>query len=71
VHRGNKNKTFKPKRKLAKGTKRYSLHKQAKASLGSGDLRQAVVLPENEDLNEWLAAYSTYPIQIASQKKKK
>jgi len=28
--------------------------------LGSGNLRLAVTLPEGEDINEWLAANSTY-----------
>lgn len=50
-----KNKTFVPKKQFAKGTKRYELHKHAKATLGSGNLRLAVALPESEDLNEWLA----------------
>jgi len=50
-----KESTFKPKKSFAKGTKRYELHKHAKATLGSGNLRQAVVLPEREDINEWLA----------------
>jgi MOB kinase activator 1 len=53
-----KNKTFKPKKSFSKGTKRYELHKHAKATLGSGNLRQAVVLPEREDINEWLAVNS-------------
>jgi len=52
---GDKNKTFRPKRHLAQGTKRYDLHKHAKATLGSGNLKLAVQLPEKEDLNEWLA----------------
>lgn len=50
-----KNKTFRPKKQYAKGTKRYELHKHAKATLGSGNLRLAVALPESEDLIEWLA----------------
>lgn len=29
--------------------------KQASGTLGSGDLRNAVKLPQGEDLNEWLA----------------
>ena len=32
--------------------------KHAEATLGSGDLRQAVMLPEGEDLNEWVAVNS-------------
>jgi len=50
-----KSKTFKPRKQHAKGTKRYELHKKAKVTLGSGDLRQAVQLPAGEELNEWLA----------------
>jgi len=50
-----KNKTFKPKKKHNKSTKRYDLHKYAKATLGSGNLKVAVKLPEREDANEWLA----------------
>eukprot|EP01089_Gocevia_fonbrunei_P019625 TRINITY_DN700_c0_g1_i1.p1 TRINITY_DN700_c0_g1~~TRINITY_DN700_c0_g1_i1.p1 ORF type:complete len:220 (-),score=44.95 TRINITY_DN700_c0_g1_i1:50-709(-) len=52
---GDKNKTFRPKKHIQHGTKRYELHKHAKATLGSGNLRLAVALPEREDLNEWLA----------------
>jgi hypothetical protein len=32
--------------------------KHAAATLGSGNLRQAVVLPDGEDLNEWVAVNS-------------
>lgn len=51
----NNGKTFRPNKKHDKGTKRYNLHKQAKATLGTGNLRLAVKLPQGEDLNEWLA----------------
>lgn len=34
------------------------MKKYAEATLGSGNLRMAVVLPEGEDLNEWLAVNS-------------
>jgi len=50
-----RNKTFKPKMKHEKGTKRYELHKKAKDTLGSGNLQAAVKLPPGEDTNEWLA----------------
>lgn len=41
------------------GTIIYSqLKRYAEATLGSGNLRVAVVLPEGEDLNEWLAVNS-------------
>ncbi|GAA95064.1 uncharacterized protein L969DRAFT_89371 [Mixia osmundae IAM 14324] len=51
-----KQRTFKPKKtNVPEGTKQYQLKKYAEATLGSGNLRAAVVLPEGEDLNEWLA----------------
>lgn len=34
--------------------------KQAAATLGSGNLRMAVMLPEGEDLNEWVAVNSMF-----------
>jgi len=34
--------------------------KHAAATLGSGNLRLAVLLPEGEDLNEWVAVNSMY-----------
>lgn len=37
-------------------SKRGTLSQKAKFTLGQGNLREAVKLPENEDLNEWLAA---------------
>eukprot|EP01104_Vermistella_antarctica_P013284 TRINITY_DN3_c1_g1_i1.p1 TRINITY_DN3_c1_g1~~TRINITY_DN3_c1_g1_i1.p1 ORF type:complete len:228 (+),score=58.42 TRINITY_DN3_c1_g1_i1:34-684(+) len=50
-----KSQTFKPKKNIREGTKQYQLKKYAEATLGSGNLRLAVTLPEGEDLNEWLA----------------
>jgi hypothetical protein len=52
-------KTFKPQKNIPEGTKQYQLKKYAEATLGSGNLRLAVALPEGEDLNEWLAVNST------------
>mmetsp|Transcript_20378 Transcript_20378/g.51448 ORF Transcript_20378/g.51448 Transcript_20378/m.51448 type:complete len:224 (-) Transcript_20378:107-778(-) len=56
---GSNQKTFRPKKHFAKGTKLHQLHKYAKANqkatLGAGDLQGAVMLPEGEDKNEWLA----------------
>jgi len=49
------NKTFKPRKSIPEGTHQYDLLKHAEATLGSGNLRNAVVLPEGEDLNEWIA----------------
>lgn len=34
--------------------------KHAAATLGSGNLRNAVALPDGEDLNEWVAVNSKY-----------
>lgn len=49
-------KTFVPKKNMVQpGTHRYELMKHAETTLGSGNLREAVALPEGEDLNEWLA----------------
>jgi len=53
-----KGKTFRPKKKFQPGTLKYSLHKQAQASLNSGiNLRQVVLLPKGEDFNDWLAVH--------------
>ncbi|XP_057311697.1 MOB kinase activator 1B [Hydractinia symbiolongicarpus] len=49
------NKTFKPRKSIPEGTHQYDLLKHAEATLGSGNLRNAVMLPEGEDLNEWIA----------------
>jgi len=51
----NRNKTFKPVKSHPKNGKRHKLSEYAKATLGSGNMRSAVVLPKGEDLNEWLA----------------
>jgi hypothetical protein len=56
--RTSKSKTFKPKKKVREGTKQYQLKQYAEATLGSGNLKLAVVLPEGEDINEWLAVNS-------------
>ena len=47
--------TFKPTRKAAPGSRRFDLHKQAEATLGAGNLSEAVALPSGENLNDWLA----------------
>lgn len=45
----NKTQTFRPKKKFEPGTLRYSLHKQAIASLNSGiNLREVVKLPQGK-----------------------
>lgn len=53
-------KTFKPKKNIPEGSHQYELLKHAEATLGSGNLRQAVMLPEGEDLNEWIAVNSKW-----------
>ena len=58
---GRSTKTFKPKKNIPEGTHQYDLMKQAAATLGSGNLRLAVMLPEGEDLNEWVAVNSKSP----------
>lgn len=54
--------TFKPKKNIPEGTHQYDLIKHAAATLGSGNLRSAVVLPEGEDLNEWVAVNSKWDL---------
>jgi len=51
------NKTFKPLKSQSGGKdgKASKLSEYAKATLGSGNMRSAVVLPKGEDVNEWLA----------------
>lgn len=50
--------TFRPNKRFSPGTMRYSLHKQAQASLNSGiNLRSVVQLPEGEELNDWIAVH--------------
>ena len=58
LRRSRNNKTFKPKKNIPEGTHQYDLMKHAAVTLGSGNLRLAVVLPEGEDLNEWVAVNS-------------
>lgn len=38
--------------------------KHAAATLGSGNLRNAVQLPEGEDVNEWIAVNSNDQLEI-------
>ncbi len=48
-------KSFKPIKKIEKGSRGYGLKQIAQMTLGSGDILKAVELPVGEDLNEWLA----------------
>lgn len=53
---GNRNqKTFRLKKNAPSGSKGAQLHKHIIATLGSGNLMEAVRLPPGEDLNEWMA----------------
>mmetsp|Transcript_8795 Transcript_8795/g.21249 ORF Transcript_8795/g.21249 Transcript_8795/m.21249 type:complete len:217 (+) Transcript_8795:219-869(+) len=53
---GNRNsKTFRPKKNPPVGSKGAALKRHIDATLGSGNLQEAVRLPPGEDLNEWLA----------------
>lgn len=54
-----RNQTFKPKRNVPPGTRQSLLKRYAEATLGSGNLRNAVKLPPGEDRDEWLALHST------------
>ena len=49
---------LRPKKKIQKQDRGYGLKKLAQMTLGSGNLQQAVLLPEGEDVNEWLAMNS-------------
>ncbi|XP_076307459.1 MOB kinase activator 3B-like isoform X2 [Tachypleus tridentatus] len=50
--------TFRPRKKFEPGTLKFSLHKQAQASLKSGiDLKDVVRLPPRESLNDWVAVH--------------
>jgi hypothetical protein len=44
-----------PKKNTPVGSKGTALKQHIDATLGSGNLREAVMLPPGEDLNEWLA----------------
>ncbi|KAL5209912.1 hypothetical protein ABZP36_005535 [Zizania latifolia] len=47
--------TFRPRKSAPSGNKGLQLKKHIDATLGRGNLREAVRLPIGEDLNEWLA----------------
>ncbi|XP_065851289.1 MOB kinase activator-like 1A [Euphorbia lathyris] len=48
-------KTFRPKKNVPSRGKGAQLQKHIDATLGSGNLREAVKLPPGEDVNEWMA----------------
>lgn len=62
-------KTFKPKKNIPEGSHQYELLKHAEATLGSGNLRMAVMLPDGEDLNEWVAVNSKGQVHFSSSHK--
>ena len=54
-----KDKTFRPTKTHRRGSKREQLSALAHETLGSGtSLHDAVAVPQDEDLNEWLAVHS-------------
>ncbi|CAH8643262.1 unnamed protein product [Dicrocoelium dendriticum] len=48
-------KTFKPRKSISEQNDHHLMLQEGAATLGSGDLREAVRLPEGEDLHEWIA----------------
>ncbi len=52
---GRPSKTFRPRKTIPVGSKGMTLKRHIEATLGTGNMLQAVALPEGEDLNEWLA----------------
>jgi len=50
--------TFRPIRPHKVGSRTYHLHVRAQATLGQGNLHDAVKLPEGEDEDEWLAMWT-------------
>jgi MOB kinase activator 1 len=51
----NSSKTFRPKKNTPVGSKGLQLKRLIDATLGSGNIMEAVKMPPGEDLNEWLA----------------
>lgn len=56
-NRGSKSKTLRSK-KGYDSSKKNELKKCAEGTLGSGNFKLAVELPEGEDINEWIAVNS-------------
>lgn len=53
---GSKKTTFKPVKQHKEGSKRAQLSSHTRKTLGLGIMKQAVILPENESREEWMAA---------------
>ncbi|KAK8894413.1 Mitotic exit network component, variant 2 [Tritrichomonas musculus] len=47
--------TFRPVKRLGDNHRGYKLNQISQSTLGSGDVKTAVKLPEGENLNDWLA----------------
>jgi MOB kinase activator 1 len=54
-HSSGSKKTFRPIKEWSSNSKRAALKQHQMATLGLGDFRLAVKLPEGEDINEWYA----------------
>lgn len=54
---GNKTLKRNKNKEMFEGKAKYEMHKYAKTTLGIADLRTAVVCPEDELLNDWLAVH--------------
>ncbi|CAG9320085.1 unnamed protein product [Blepharisma stoltei] len=52
-----KNRSFRPKRRIQKGEKGYKLRQLIKHTLGTGDPNKYVELPEGEMLLEWISVH--------------
>lgn len=59
---GKTSKTFKPRKNVTEANEshNFDVSKHASTTLGSGNLRLAVTLPEGEDINEWVAVNSEF-----------
>eukprot|EP01126_Amoeba_proteus_P019481 TRINITY_DN2004_c0_g4_i4.p1 TRINITY_DN2004_c0_g4~~TRINITY_DN2004_c0_g4_i4.p1 ORF type:complete len:291 (+),score=47.67 TRINITY_DN2004_c0_g4_i4:85-957(+) len=54
----NKKRTLRIAKKHDPGSRRYQLHKQAKATLGNGVTKEAIKKPPDENLEDWLAMHT-------------
>jgi len=57
--RGGRDRTFKPIKKAAPGSRRFTLSGAQAATLNAGDMKQAVKLPAGEDILDWLTVNAT------------
>ncbi|KAG6389665.1 hypothetical protein SASPL_151137 [Salvia splendens] len=62
---GRNQRTFRPKKNAPSGSKGAQLRQHIDATLGSGNLREAVRLPPGEDFNEWLAVNSNLSLSLS------